>query len=794
MRIDDGPWLDWRTDPPSATIEVTGVAGQRLAFRSRAVDLHYNVEPWPTTADAETTIESWPPRTSMSRFFPYTRTSGPLFVAWGGIDPGGSGILSYDVQYRIAGGTWVDWQTDTTLTSAIFGPRPFGLGVPVSFRVRARDRATNLQPWSSLDLATTVAYRWAVTGQITDNVGTPLAQIDSHSNRPTFGQLSTNRDGQYRILSDATTTDSTISWAKSPYGTLPQTTFVTSMDQRADLVLPPQDNLLSGGQFEQDWPDPAWSVSGSLPVDTAMTGRSSGRLGLQFGQPGHDLDSESSPTVEDLPRLNHLFVVENDRLVAVPVGRQGYSMERNKDGSWSEPQEFVETAYDYSLVQDESGQIHFVSTDDRKLFYRQRDPSGLWSTPEHPASELEQPVVVKLFIGRNNRLGLLVYARDTTGATHGQWHLLLRTPSGWSEPEAFAILPASHGPTSTTYGAFLAGGAIQAIWFERDRNDNLMLLARERFPNGEWGDAELLSYVPYQSKLYEPLLDEKGRIHLYWRREPGVFTNDIRKIFYRQYTAGAWQPMELVIENELPRLLEPSTLSEYGEPRLFVIGRSGDLLRIDREASGWAEPVIVDSPPQDAETVVDGLIRVDTRGQTHVIYYYSSASLSHYLLRYQVVRPDGTVAGPGMTIDSEGGLEGLWWAAVLDGRDRLHIASIRYKSSGGQHIWYAGPAHIAQPGDATVTQSVNIPADMTNPVLSFLYKSSDDNAFEVEAGGTLRDLPAAAFDMAHHWLDMSPTPGRRSASPSGCGRRPTGRRPGPCSMTCRLARPIRMSL
>ncbi len=65
-------------------------------------------------------------------------------VSWSGSDAG-SGIISYDVQYRIGtGGTWTDWLTGTTATSHSFGPiDPLVVthGETYYFRVRAHDAA-----------------------------------------------------------------------------------------------------------------------------------------------------------------------------------------------------------------------------------------------------------------------------------------------------------------------------------------------------------------------------------------------------------------------------------------------------------------------------------------------------------------------------------------------------------------------------------------------------------------------------------------------------------------------------
>lgn len=75
-------------------------------------------------------------------------------VSWSGTDPGGSGIATYDVQYRVNGGAWADWITDTSDTSAVFAA---GLdGRFYEFRARGEDRAGNVEDYDAPEASTTV--------------------------------------------------------------------------------------------------------------------------------------------------------------------------------------------------------------------------------------------------------------------------------------------------------------------------------------------------------------------------------------------------------------------------------------------------------------------------------------------------------------------------------------------------------------------------------------------------------------------------------------------------------------
>jgi hypothetical protein len=84
-------------------------------------------------------------------------SAGTFTVRWNGTDgptPGASGIRHFDVQSRVNGGAWENWQTATTSTSATFTGTN---GMFYEFRVRAVDVANNVEAFHpSPDAGTTV--------------------------------------------------------------------------------------------------------------------------------------------------------------------------------------------------------------------------------------------------------------------------------------------------------------------------------------------------------------------------------------------------------------------------------------------------------------------------------------------------------------------------------------------------------------------------------------------------------------------------------------------------------------
>lgn len=75
-------------------------------------------------------------------------------VSWGGTDAGGSGLAYYDVQYRVDGGDWVDWQTHVTATTDEFADGKNGRRY--EFRARGVDNAGNAENYGDPEAATTV--------------------------------------------------------------------------------------------------------------------------------------------------------------------------------------------------------------------------------------------------------------------------------------------------------------------------------------------------------------------------------------------------------------------------------------------------------------------------------------------------------------------------------------------------------------------------------------------------------------------------------------------------------------
>lgn len=162
MRQNGGNWQNWQTAVTNTSATFTGQNGILYEFRARAVDRANNVEAFPNNPQTRTTVDTIPPTSSVNALPQYTFTRN-FTVSWSGTDAL-SGIAHYDVQFQINGGPWqaltsVTTQASHTIADALVGAR-------YGFRVRAVDRAGNVQPFPA-----------GAQAETTISVGNPEAHI-----------------------------------------------------------------------------------------------------------------------------------------------------------------------------------------------------------------------------------------------------------------------------------------------------------------------------------------------------------------------------------------------------------------------------------------------------------------------------------------------------------------------------------------------------------------------------------------------------------------------------------------
>ena len=350
-------------------------------------------------------MESLPPVTAVQPLPAFTRGS-IVEVTWGGTDPGDSGIQAYDVQTRRGAGPWTDWRTETVDTSATFLG---SIGVQYGFRVRARDWAQNQEAWPPGDGdAQTTFYRWGISGAVQDNSGTPLVGAAIITSPAPLGSSASTDDGSYAAYVGEAAESYGVSASKTGYGSPPETAFPGEEDAQLRLVLPPADDVVLNGGFEEALAG-TWDAGGAVVPAPSASARHTGQRGAMLGWP--DWPFTSPVLLSNAAGNSTLADAIGDDDGVLHVLWQEWDMsgsnlgiryaQRAAGGTWSAPESLsagqISSGGRFAL--DQNGIVHAAWADYNDpqwdIFYQQRAPNGQWSAPENvsrsPTSNSYQP-------------------------------------------------------------------------------------------------------------------------------------------------------------------------------------------------------------------------------------------------------------------------------------------------------------------------------------------------------------------------------------------------------------------
>jgi hypothetical protein len=488
VRENEGPWTDWLRETVHTGDAYWGQGGRRYAFRVRARDDAGNVSNWTDERAAQTTVESLPPRVAFTEAPAFLRDGSR--IAWEGDDPGGSGIMDYDVQYRVSdSSTWTPWKENSPDKWDYFYGEP---GQSYVFRVRARDRANNRSAWHETTHPTTV-YAWGITGSIYDNRRRPLEGAVIRSAPPgQYGGMS-NATGAYYLYGiqrldfyDFYTVD----WYKEGYGSPPSTAYPAYANIHTDVVLPPPDNAILNPSFEDSGARAIWQAGGVYPphwqTHTVHTGAQAVRLGLlpyetaPLSIPGVHQGESIKLSVDDRGNKHLIWYERNDtgsemsfyyvRIGAdgslspvkrfgpqargqVVVGRDGtvhavwndpltayqylFYAVGSPDGRWYQ-QKLEPRANEFRMAVDASGVLHIVYLSTGQ--YQQRTPDGRWSPLEKLSLSLEVVSNFQNMVVTPNGTVYLFFKIYYTG-----WFYFVRRPDGrWEEERKLPDLGDEH--------------------------------------------------------------------------------------------------------------------------------------------------------------------------------------------------------------------------------------------------------------------------------------------------------------------------------------------------------------
>ncbi|MBX3057565.1 MAG: PD40 domain-containing protein [Anaerolineae bacterium] len=756
----NGSWTDWQIGTTSTSAPYPGVGGTTYYFRARAHDRHYNIEPWPASHDAATTIEALPPQSYIHTLPAYSRQYDKPLITWAGFDPGGSGISSYDVQYRVNSGPWINWLTDTLATSANFNNSTASgsSGDTVFFRIRASDRAQNEANWPSPgNEASMMLYAWGVAGTAYDNTDTPVAGVSVTTNPPANVMETDDRNGRYQVYMLGTgVSNYAANWHKNGYIPLAETGFIGDVDQDFNVWFAPADNAVANWDFEAGSPQVDWLLGGSMLPVVTDTVKHTGEYSLKLGQHSHNF----SPTQVVGNGYSPQISVDAEGVVHVIWGEANlYYRYRAANGSWSQTQQIASDHYPpQELLVDEHGNLHGIGgTADQGIYYVYRNKAtGLWS--------------VTSVVNDGNWSMHPDLAVDSSGRAHIVWESRYPGSSNTSVKYSYRL---ANGAFSTPIAFQDTYGYSREPLIEIDGNDNLHIIwlsvvDYDRIKimyvtsaQGNWLQTQVVTPTPRDIGYHTLAIEEDSTAHIVWSEN----TNFTPTIYYRYVNEfGMWSDVQSVVQSGWIGAMQTAVDSKGTVHVVWTAEGVIKYIRIGHDTV-WAHIYPL------ADTNAHPQIALDGAERAHVYWgggpYFDSPNSDIYhvpqLNSYTWLTPVNLSPGgsdpstPRAVIDTSGAVHMVWTELVSN---EPYILEIRYR----------GPESGNSNEDATATQQISIPVTMAAPTLSFVYQLG--NFFPQRASGfsvvvddgstqsTLVTLRESSLDWDHYWADMTPWVGQ----------------------------------
>ncbi len=736
-----GAWTDWQMGTTNTSaIFTNGVGGHTYYFRCRSMDNARNQEPWPDDYDAQTTVEKMAPQTQVNPLPQYIQ-GGHIDVSWAGMDPGASGILNYDVQYKDLPSDWVDWIAASESTGAGFDGQT---GHTYCFRSRATDRAQNVESWPSGDgdICTSL-YAWSISGAIRDNREVPVIGADIPLNPPAFATQLSDESGNYMVYAGVDAPTYTVSWAKTGYTSLPGT-IVAGGGQNAqrDAILAPADNIVKDWGFEQ------------------------GAIGSDGWIPGGDLPA--LVTAQPLHTGNYAASLNRPRPLFVPF--------TNLTNQTSDQYPQIEA--------DPSGAVHVVWVVDWNLIrYARRDSSGTWSAPQDISMGVPQSGDPQMTIDSTGKINVL-WKSGGESELYYAWRYT-DADRTWSKPYHL-------GTGQDPYMTVAADGTLHVAWVKIVNGGECNIVYARRASNGTWDTP--LDIFDQSGCAASPRLaiDGNGTVHLAWLHNAQFdYANHVTVRYAWRDGAGVWSTPQVLTDNQ--PLISGLRMVAEGDGIVHVVWNFSRTFYHRRASDGsW-------STPQDIGPDCENLqIALDQNGSLHVAcntdyiiynkrdpdgnwseFHEIPGSFGGARSLQMLVEGDGTVhlvfSGEYFVNYVQGGRDGTWSSLqggglgyypriAIDAHRTVHLVTDCLK------LLYTHSIKAVHNSKSTLSQTMTIPARMQAPTLSFQYQLTDafvDGGawFGVQASQgvtstTLFSTTTSTDGWKHVWLDMSPWAGQ----------------------------------
>ena len=653
------------------------------------------------------------------------------------------------MQVRQGNGTWTDWHMGTTDTSATFNG---AVGVEYGFRVRGIDKAQNVEAWpAGIADATTTLYAWSVMGNATDNRGAPVADLTVTTAPAALNAALSDGEGAFRAYVGDQAAEYTVNWSKAAYGALPATQMPSTYDARADVVLPPIDNVVQNWGFENG--SAGWQFGGNL-TGTMTTTRHSGTAAAFLGSGAHPLQSVTTLTG---PEMNRMFNPDSaidavDVIHAIWAGPGAQIVYSSKPpaGPWTVPAPIPGSGTAWhelsKLLVDRDGVIHVVWVAGDGLYYS-RGQGGLgWSPPEFI------PGTVNTYERPGLALGLGGVVK-VTWATNGYGDVFYtqRDPNGvWSSQRNISD---RYGPDYDIKMATDLSGLAHVLWFG-DISGYASVFYTAETGDGSWLPPVNLSEGSGCS-FKDMVIDAHGTVHVVWSNNGVHYRNNS--------VGGSWSPIEHVSLS----LGAGVSLAVDSLDRVHLAWADRTSFQMHyamRSDGAWSTPenivlpttVYEDAPPK---------LAVDANLKVHVVW----RQRGDWAIRYAVRDPD---LGWAPVVESiPGGWDSSQPQLLVDPSGTPHMVWRSGVTTNGitGAAYYAGPGAVDAAGEATLSQAVQVPTAETAPTLSFLHRFGtefpSDSRLEVVVDDGIAPTPVFSATTGtnawtHQWADLTSWAGR----------------------------------
>lgn len=755
----NGAWTDWLvyTTATSGSYAPT-IGGETYYFRSRAWDLAHNLEAWPATPDAFTTVENVPPVSAVFPLESYTRDSNLGFLtSWNGFDPGGSGIASYDVQYRIGNGSWTNWLNGTNLLSSFFNNG--NIGQTIYFRSRAKDTAQNLENWpgGNGDTQTTL-YNWGVRGTVRDNGNTPITGATATTNPSPLTAVPSDLGGNFSAFVGTQASTYSISIQKNGYGSLPSTDFPGAYDAAVDYILPPADNIILDSGFEAGVLGGPWISSGG--AITAVVAQGEGHTGdyhLQLGTvpPQFDIPFKAGgPTGQSGGPGPRIIIKDDGRIYLFWNDDNLHYRWRTPDGTWSADQTVGTSANGFTMPHlklDSQGNIHAIWEGGNRFFYYARlNSNGTWTTPyilnnSGDSVRDNDPQMVLDSQDQPHVVWSNTYDPSPARYVHKYTH---RLPNGtWTIPTL--IYEPSYSRSGDYSIMMDAQDSLHLVW----GISNGGVLLHTRLEENVWTDVFQINIVGDRVDSSSALSDGLGGIQVVW----SVYEPSSSEGIYTRYWNDeiGWAAPQKIGSASQNGMIEDLVGRPNGAIYTVWAGHNDNLYFAYRDSYGyWISPEIFGSY---TGTFTGMKLVPDSNGRPHVVWTNDGGGKTVYA--YQ--KTAGEWAAP-IILDSSVS-EYNEPDIAFDTANVLHITYNKFSSN----KMYQGQIMADTADSIAVSQVMTVPVNMTSPVLSFMYQLG--NAYDVAGGSALvvelddglnnsqiLDLSESTGpDWTHGWSDLS---------------------------------------